>query len=166
MQDEEFRTNPQVYRILRVLKDNEESPTPDTKYGLNKEDIYRKIPGSKLTKVTYVRMLQEKGYILVKSMKDLEEKGLIDPDSVGRGEWNSQFVTTSAIGRELLKKVEEARGVNKSVETEISSSPGVKEVSNPPDYSEKINRNHARSVDRYAYGNKLIRRADITRHNG
>jgi len=138
------------------LKDNEENPEPDTIYGLKKEEIYKRIPGSKLTKVTYVRELQDKKYITVKSMKKLTEAGLIDGSNIERGEWNSQFVTLSDTGRDLLEKLEIIRGTDNSPKMELSSSPSVKEISKRSDYDEKSNRSFSRNIDRHSYGSELV----------
>ncbi len=168
MNDEDFLTKPQVYRILRVLKDQEDAVAATKKkgsnkvqsreVGLSKEKIYDKVPGSKQIKVECVRELQSKGFIRIESVKDLERRGALDDDYLKKGKWNSKFVTLLEPGRNLLKRLDFVKGYNPSMDRTVR----VVKVS--PTYEKQTfflpEAESAESVepavDRFTYGSRLV----------
>ena len=124
--DNDFITKPQIYSILRILKEQEEEAIQNGRrrglsdfeirkdIGLSKEKIYEKVQGSKQTKVFYMKELQKNGFIEVESVKELEKKGLIDNGSVKKGEWNSKKVTILDSGKDLLEKLDDLKNACRS----------------------------------------------------
>ena len=169
MENDDFLTKPQVYQILKVLKDQEDD---DTEYemaisnpyrqlsnlGLSKEMIYKRVPGSKQIKVECVRELHSKGFIRIDSVRDLEKKGIIDVKTVTKGKWNSKFVTLLDPGRSLLEKLVFLKMYNPSKDKpskamELIGQPAepVYELV-PSSYPEPTRP----AIDRFAYGSRLV----------
>ena len=168
MENDDFLTKPQVYQILKVLKDQEDDDTeyemtssnPYGKFsnhGLSKEMIYKRVPGSKQIKVECVRELHSKGFIRIDSVKDLEKKGIIDIKTVKKGEWNSKFVTLLEPGRSLLEKLAFLKMYNPSKDRPSKAMELIEQPAEPvyelvaSSYPEPTRP----AVDRFAYGNRL-----------
>ncbi|MBR6203818.1 MAG: hypothetical protein IKQ60_01970 [Candidatus Methanomethylophilaceae archaeon] len=165
--DSDFITKPQVYHILKVLKDQEEEAILSGRrrglsdfeirkdIGLNKEKIYEKVQGSKQTKVFYMKELQKNGFVEVESVKDLEKKGLIDNESVKKGEWNSKKVTILDPGKDLLEKLEVLKNSCRS--DNADSVTIMDETDNRQPFSDTDFENCCTTyMTRYEFGNRLV----------
>jgi len=166
MNDEDFLTKPQVYRILKVLKDQEDTASKtgmkgdikgfqSREVGLSKEMIYDRVPGSKQIKVECVRELQSKGFIRIESVKDLERRGVIDNDYLKKGKWNSKFVTLLEPGRNLLKRLDFVKDYDPIMDRTVRT------VKVPPTYEKQAfflpeAESAEPAVDRFAYGSRLV----------
>jgi len=165
MNDEDFLTKPQVYRILRVLKDQEDAVASTKKkgsnkvqsreVGLSKEKIYDKVPGSKQIKVECVRELQSKGFIRIESVKDLERRGALDNDYLKKGKWNSKFVTLLEPGRNLLKRLDFVKDYDPNKDRTVRA------VKVSPTYEKQAfflpeAESAEPAVDRFTYGSRLV----------
>ncbi len=169
MENDDFLTKPQVYQILKVLKDEEDGDaeygvsrsnpySQSSNLGLSKEMIYKRVPGSKQIKVECVRELHSKGFIRIDSVKDLEKKGIIDVKTVKKGEWNSKFVTLLEPGRSLLEKLAFLKMYNPSKDRPSRPMELIGQPAEPvyelatSSYTEPIKP----MTDRFDYGNRLV----------